>query len=48
MKQRWDPNSVVNWVHGMRSPGDPETDDTAKEYAEQTNKFVSVQWVGMF
>ncbi|KAF2255944.1 FAD-binding domain-containing protein [Trematosphaeria pertusa] len=48
VKQRWDPNNVFKWVHGVRRPGDPEEDDTAEEYAERTDKFASEQWAGMF
>lgn len=48
IKQTWDPNGFFKWVHGVRRPGDPEEDDTAEEYAEQTDKFAREQWAGMF
>jgi hypothetical protein len=48
VKQTWDPNGFFNWVHGVRRPGDPEEDDTAEEYTEQTDKFAKEQWAGMF
>ena len=48
VKQRWDPNGFFKWVHGVRRPGDLEEDDTAEEYAEQTDKFAREQWAGMF
>jgi hypothetical protein len=48
VKDKWDPNNFFKWVHGVRRTRDPEEDDTAEEYAEQTDKLAKEQWAGMF